>query len=142
MIKALLRLAAGLTMIVPCLSAKKPPPEPTQSLQDYVRQVNQRARQSSEATAGSLFSSNGRLADNVRDVRASQTNDLVTIVVSDKASAVSTGVTNTSRKSSANASVTSLFGPKSATGALSNLANSNAAQQLQGQGTTSRESTL
>jgi flagellar L-ring protein precursor FlgH len=35
-----------------------------------------------------------------------------------------------------------LFGPKSATGALSNLANATNNQQLQGQGTTSRGTTL
>lgn len=140
--KNIVCLGICLSVIAPALAVKKPAAEQTQSLQEYVQQVNQRARHSSEATAGSLFSSTGRLADNVRDVRASQPADLVTIVVLDKASAVSTGVTNTSRKSSANASVTSLFGPKSATGALSNLANSNSAQQLQGQGTTSRESTL
>ena len=117
----------------------EPPPPP---LDEYVRQVKQRTQQSSGATPGSLFLSNGRLADNVRDVRASQAYDLVTIIVTDNSSAVSTGVTNTSRKSSANASVTSLFGPKSATGALANLANANGSQQLQGQGTTSRTSTL
>ncbi len=117
----------------------EPPPPP---LDEYVRQVKQRTQQSSGATPGSLFLSSGRLADNVRDVRASQAYDLVTIIVTDNSSAVSTGVTNTSRKSSANASVTSLFGPKSATGALANLANANGSQQLQGQGTTSRTSTL
>ena len=133
----------GICAVMPLLGGKKKPADqPTPSLEDYVQQVNQRARRSSDATAGSLFLSNGRLADNVRDVRASQVYDVLTIVVSDKASAVSTGATNTARKSNANASVTSLFGPKSATGALSNLANANSAQQLQGQGTTSRESTL
>ena len=116
--------------------------EQSQPLEQYVQQVNQKVKQSSVGTPGSIFVPSGRLADNVRDVRASQVFDLVTIIVSDTSSAVSSGVTNTSRKSSANASVSSLFGPKSATGALSNLANSNAAQQLQGQGTTSRQSTL
>jgi flagellar L-ring protein FlgH len=130
-------LAAGL------LFAQKRPVEPAPpSLDEYVRQVKQRTQQTSGASLGSLFVSNGRLADNVRDVRASQPYDLVTIIVTDNSSAVSTGVTNTSRKSSASAAVTSLFGPKSATGALANLANANGSQQLQGQGTTSRTSTL
>lgn len=141
-----MRLAAlaqlSIAISLPLFAKKHAPAEQTPSLDQYVQQVNQRARQSSGGAPGSLFFPNGRLADNVRDVRASQPLDLVTVIVSDKASAVSTGVTNTSRKSSANAAVTSLFGPKSAGGALSNLANANAAQQLQGQGTTSRESTL
>jgi flagellar L-ring protein precursor FlgH len=91
---------------------------------------------------GSLFIPNGRLADGVRDVRASQVYDLVTIVVLDNSSATSTGVTNTARKSSVAASVTALAGPKSATSALSNLANASNNTQLQGQGTTSRGTTL
>src|SRR5690348_4073614 len=138
----LLRLGICWSMIAPAWGAKKPAAEQTQSLQDYVQQVHQRARHSSEATAGSLFSSTGRLADNVRDVRASQAADLVTIVVSDKASAVSTGVTNTSRKSSAKASITALGGAIKATRPLANLANMSGNQQLQGQGTTSRDSSL
>jgi len=131
-----------LAAILPLYGKKPKPSQQTPSLEQYVQQVKQRAQQSSVAAPGSIFASTGRLADNVRDVRASQVLDLVTILVSDTSSAVSSGVTNTSRKSSANASVSSLFGPKSATGALSNLANTNSAQQLQGQGTTSRQSTL
>jgi flagellar L-ring protein precursor FlgH len=125
------------------LSAKKrPPAEQKSSLEQYVQQVNQRSHQSSNASPGSLFTSTGRLADGFRDVRANQVYDLVTIIVSDNSSAVSTGTTNTTRKSSAKASVTSLAGPKSAAGALANLASANSNQQLQGQGTTSRGTTL
>lgn len=125
------------------LSAKKPPvapPEP--SLDDYVKQVTERWHQSSTATPGSLFISNGRLADSARDVRASQVYDLVTIVVLDNSTATSTGTTNTQRQSTLSAAVTSLAGPKSATGALANLAKGSNNTQLQGQGTTSRGTTL
>jgi flagellar L-ring protein precursor FlgH len=133
-------------VLVPSLGiafAKKKPaaPEPP-SLDQYVQEVNRRSHQSLSASPGSLYAVGGRLAEGFRDLRASQAYDLVTIVVSDKASAVSTGGTNTSRKSSAKASVTSLFGPRSATSALSNLANASNNQQLQGQGTTTRGSTL
>jgi len=131
-----------LAAMIPLYAKKPAPSEKTPTLEQYVQQVNQRARQLSVGTPGSIFVSTGRLADNVRDVRASQVLDLVTILVSDTSSAVSSGVTNTSRKSSVNASVSSLFGPKSATSALSNLANATGNQQLQGQGTTSRQSTL
>ncbi|MGD0437900.1 MAG: flagellar basal body L-ring protein FlgH [Bryobacteraceae bacterium] len=135
--------------IVSCLTlqafAKKPPEKTAPQLsplEQYVQEVKQRSQTSSNASPGSLFSATGRLADGVRDVRASQVFDLVTIVVLDNSSAVSTGTTNTQRKSSAAASVTSLLGPKSATGALANLANASGNQQLQGQGTTSRGTTL
>lgn len=131
-----------LLLAVP-LTAKKPPAAPPQpTLDDYVNEVIQRWRQTSTATVGSLFIQNGRLADSVRDVRASQVYDLVTIVVLDNSSAISTGTTNTQRKSSLAASITALAGPKSPTGALANLANTSNNTQLQGQGTTSRGTTL
>jgi flagellar L-ring protein precursor FlgH len=100
------------------------------------------ALQTSPPSPGSLYSSGGRLADLARDLRASQIHDLITIVVSDQASAVTTGTTNTSRKSSASNSITSLAGLTRASGPWANLANLNNNQQLQGAGTTSRQNTL
>lgn len=123
-------------------AAKKAPPTPTLTLDQHVQEVNERFRQAASATPGSLYFPGGRLSDGVRDVRASQVYDLVTIVVLDNSSAVSTGVTNTARKSSVAAAVTSLAGPKSPTGALANLANASNNTQLQGQGTTSRGTTI
>jgi flagellar L-ring protein FlgH len=135
----------GLWLVVLALplAAKKPPakpPEPT--LDDYVQEVTRRWHQSSNAAPGSLFIPNGRLADSVRDVRASQVYDLLTIVVLDNSTATSTSTTNTQRKSSLSAAITALAGPRSATGALANLANTSNNTQLQGQGTTSRGTTL
>jgi len=121
---------------------KHPTPKP-RSLEQYVEQAQSNSLQpGASASPGSLYIVTGRLADGFRDVRASQLNDLVTIVVLDNSSAVSTGTTNTSRKSNVKASVTSLAGPKSATGALANLANTSNDTQIQGQGTTSRGTTL
>jgi flagellar L-ring protein precursor FlgH len=122
--------------------AKKPPAVVPPTLDQHVQEVNERSRQLSSATPGSLFFPTGRLGDGVRDVRASQVYDLVTIVVLDKTSAVSTGVTNTARKSTVAAAITSLAGPTKATGALANLANASNNTQLQGQGTTSRGTTI
>jgi flagellar L-ring protein precursor FlgH len=123
-------------------AANKPPTPPPPTLDQHVQEVNERSRQLSNATPGSLYFPTGRLSDAVRDVRASQVYDLVTIVVLDNSTAVSTGVTNTQRKSSVAAAVTSLAGPKSPTGALANLANASNNAQLQGQGTTSRGTTI
>lgn len=95
-----------------------------------------------QPSAGSLWAPTSRLTDLNSDIRAVQMNDLVTIVVDEQASAVATGATKTSRVSSVSASVTSLFGPKSATGALSNLAKSANDIELNGQGSTSRGSSL
>jgi len=91
---------------------------------------------------GSLYTPAGRLADPARDPRASQLHDLITIVVADQASAVTTGATNTSRKSSVASSITALGGVTRAAGPLANLANTSNNQQLQGAGTTSRTNTL
>jgi flagellar L-ring protein precursor FlgH len=124
------------------VAKKQPPPDKPLSLDQYAQSVNQRSHQSSSASPGSLYMVNGRLADGFRDVRANQVYDLVTILVSDNSSAVSTGSTNTARKSSVNSSVTSLALPKSAASALSNIATTSGNQQLQGQGTTSRGTTL
>jgi flagellar L-ring protein precursor FlgH len=95
-----------------------------------------------QASAGSLWTPASRITDLGSDLRAVQVNDLVTIVVAEQASAVVNGATQTSRKSSVAAAVTSLAGIKSATGALANLANSSNDTELNGTGTTSRGSTL
>jgi len=95
-----------------------------------------------QPSPGSLYTPAGRLADPARDPRASQLHDLITIIVSDSASAVTTGATNTSRKSSVASAITSLGGVTRATGPLANLANTAYNQQLQGAGTTSRTNTL
>lgn len=132
-------LASLCILALPLVAKKKPSTtEPQQSLDQWVQQVNEKALRTSVTTPGSLFMSNGHLADAVRDVRASQVYDLVTIVVLDNSSAVSTGTTNTQRKSNLAASITSLAGVKSPAGALANLANATNNTQIQGQGTTSR----
>src|SRR5215472_3418468 len=89
-----------------------------------------------QPSPGSLFVPGGRLAASTRDLRASEVGDIVTILVKDNASAIATGATNTSRKSSVNSNITSLAGPTGAR--LSSLLAANGAQQLQGQGQTSR----
>jgi flagellar L-ring protein precursor FlgH len=134
---------AAMLIAMPVLAGKKKPPaEQPLTLDQYVQQVNQRSHQSSTATPGSLYTANGRLTDVVRDVRASQIYDLVTIVVNENSSAVSTGQTKTARQSSVAASVASAALPKGSVKALGSLANTSNNQQLQGQGTTSRGTTL
>lgn len=95
-----------------------------------------------QASVGSLWTPSSRITDLGSDLRAIQVNDLVTIVVSEQASAVVNGATQTSRKSSAAASVTSLAGLKSAASALANLANTSSNQELNGTGAVSRGSAL
>ena len=91
---------------------------------------------------GSVFSSSGGLVDSTRDLRASQIDDIVTILVTENASAVASGATNTSRKSSAKNTITSLAGTLAAGNPAANLADLANARQLQGTGQTSRNMTI
>jgi flagellar L-ring protein precursor FlgH len=124
--------------------AKKKPvqPPPATPLDRYVSEAEARSAEASAATPGSAWVAGSRLADAARDVRASQVDDVLTIVVAEQASAVSTGATKTARASSTANSIGALGGIKSATGPLVNLANVSGSTQLDGQGTTSRITTL
>ena len=120
----------------------KKKPDAQSPLDLYIEQALKGVKTANESSPGSLYAQTGILADGFRDLRASRLYDLVTIVVADKASAVSSGVSNTSRKSSAKASVTALAGAIAATRPLANLASTSNNQQLQSQGRTSRDSAL
>jgi flagellar L-ring protein precursor FlgH len=120
---------------------KKAPPKPT-PMDTFVRDATTRPADAAGATPGSVWTSGSRLADAARDVRASQVDDLVTILVSESTSAVSTGATKTQRQSSTQNAITGLVGIPKATSALANLANTSGNTQLNGQGTTSRSTTL
>jgi len=100
------------------------------------------ANAQTSASPGSLYMTTGLLSDPTRDLRASQLGDIITIVVSENASAVVSGATNTSRKSSANNQITSLAGNLAPSSQFANLVNLTNAQSLQGQGQTSRTLTL
>jgi len=92
------------------------------------------------ASPGSLFTASGRLADFGRDVRAADVNDIVTIIVNEAASALVSGTSNSSRKSSVAASITGAYGittPK-----LTNLLGATNDTELAGTGSTSRNLTL
>ena len=92
------------------------------------------------SSPGSLYQTGTRFADLARDLRANEVGDLVTVLVSDTASAVASGVSNTSRKASSAATVTGIAGVTSPR--LSNLLNLSNNTQLQGQGQTSRATTI
>jgi flagellar L-ring protein precursor FlgH len=120
----------------------KKPAEPSaldQYIQESLKNVNLTPV---EASAGSLWTPASRLTDVGADLRAVQINDLVTIIVSEQASAVASGATQTSRVSTINSAITALAGVKSPTGALANLATSASNVALNGSGTTSQGTSL
>jgi flagellar L-ring protein precursor FlgH len=121
---------------------KKAPGAPQAALDKYVAEAEARSAVATSLTPGSIWMPGSRLADAARDVRASQVDDLLTIVVAEQASAVATGTTKTQRTSSTKNSITALAGLTKSAGALANLANVAGDTQLAGQGTTSRVTTL
>jgi flagellar L-ring protein precursor FlgH len=82
------------------------------------------------------------LFDVSRDLRATNVNDFVTVVISDHASASSSGGTSTKRKRQASANVSALAGMTRAAGPWANLAGTSGNTELDGQGLTNRSSDL
>jgi flagellar L-ring protein precursor FlgH len=122
---------------------KKKKEPATSALDQYIKEASvPQASNGQVADNGSLWSPAARLSDLAADLRARHVDDVVTIVVNESASAVSTGQSKTSRASAANTSITSLAGIKSPTGSLANLLNLGSNQSLDGEGTTSRQTTL
>ena len=97
---------------------------------------------SHEANPGSLWSPTSRLQDVTRDLKATQVDDVVTVLVSESTSAVSTGATKTARTSATQNSITALAGLTKTTGPWANLLNLGGTTTLDGSGTTSRTTTL
>ncbi len=119
---------------------QKKPPEPS-PLDKYLKSASGGPSDGSPAP-GAIWSASSRLDDLAGDLRAKRVDDVVTIIVTETINAAATGASTTERASSANASITSLVGPKSPTGALANLLNQTGDQKLNGTGTTTRTTTL
>lgn len=134
---------SGLALCAGNRSAKTPEKALAASpLDRYVSEATAASAESSAVSPGSLWIPGSRLADAARDVRASQVDDIVTIIVAEKASAVASGTTKTARSSSTQNSVSALAGVTRAAGPWANLAGASGNTQLSGQGTTSRDVTL
>ena len=122
---------------------RKKAKEPERSLLDqYITSASDRPEVKGETTPGAVWSSTARLTDLGRDLRASQVDDVVTVIVSETVNSVATGASTSARTSSAKASLNSLAGKKTAAGALVNLADLGGEQKLNGTGTTTRAATL
>ena len=120
-------------------AAKPPEPSP---LDQYINEAISRQANTTPASEGSLWSPSSRLTDLGSDVRASQVDDIITVVVTEQASAVAQGTTKTQRQSALKSSVTAAGGITRATGPLANLAALNTQSSLDGQGATTRSTTL
>lgn len=92
-------------------------------------------------STGSLFVAGGRLVDFTRDGDAAQVGDLVTILVNDTASALASGNSTTSRKTSVSSSASSSLFPN-ASARLANLLGTSGDVELAGTGQTARNMTI
>ena len=143
--KALILLFAASLTFASIIPHKKTKEEKQQesAVDQYVKAAESRATtEGAETSPGSTWATYSVMTDLTHDPRASRVDDVVTVIVAESASAVTTGGTQTARKSSATAAAT-LPGIKSAaaTALLSNLQlSSNTA--LNGSGSTSRSTTL
>lgn len=136
-------LTIVLAMAVPAMARiKKSQPPPPSPIEQYIAESEQRATAASQASTGSIWTADARFSGLAMDLRASRIDDIVTILVAERASAVSAGNTKTQRASSTKAGITGLVGIPHATGPLPNLAKASSDTQLDGQGTTSRTTTL
>ncbi len=111
-------------------------------LDRYIQESSARAAAAPAASAGSTWAPGSRFADLAVDVRASNVDDLVTILVVERASAVAKGTVKTSRESEAKSSIGALGGPTRAVGPLGSLLRTDSATALNGEGSTSRETLL
>jgi flagellar L-ring protein precursor FlgH len=134
-----LTLASARAASDPKKKSTKAPPATL--LEEYLKSAAATAEKD-ESLPGAIWSPAGRLNELGRDLRASQVDDVVTIVVTESVNAAATGVSTTERASSATASISQLAGIKSPTGALANLLGTTGDQKLNGTGTTSRGATL
>jgi flagellar L-ring protein precursor FlgH len=138
------KLLTVFVAVAACWAGKKEKqPEPS-ALDRYIAEATGHAGTAGQntATPGSLWSPSSRLTDMAFDLRARNVDDLVTILVVERASAVAKGSTKTARQSNAKASVSALAGIPSPVGALANMVGVSGDQQLDGQGQTSRETVL
>ena len=118
----------------PAESVKTPPEV---ALHAYIERV--RAQHDAEvATAGSIWSPEGRLVRLGTDAKAVRIHDVVSIVVIESLAASTDGQVKNVRASNASSSLTSLFGALKASNSLQNLVgqNSNSGLTAQGQSTT------
>jgi flagellar L-ring protein FlgH len=135
-------LAAAEAAAAPKNNKKDQPKQPS-ALDRYIEQASQPEVPSGPAlTTGSLWTPSAWFSDLAADQRSRRVDDIVTIIVQESASAVSTGATQTSRKSSTQNNISALAGVTRAAGPWANLANLSGQTQLDGQGTTSRTTTL
>src|SRR5579863_5431921 len=112
---------------------------------NYIDEYLARARAmnpSAPATLGSLWVVNSPLATVVRDYKALNAGDLLTIHLNDNFTAATNGENKQSRQFSTNSAITGLVGSIGARNRLQNLFNANSATSLDGKGASTLSSNV
>ena len=135
-------LAVACAAAVLAQAGKKPKKPELSPLDRYIQEAGARPQAAAAPSPGSAWSPVSRFADMATDVRAGQVDDMVNILVVERASAVSKGTVKTSRASNVKSSVSALAGPTRAAGPWSDLAQAATTTTLNGEGATSRDTTL
>ncbi len=113
----------------------------TTSLTSYLDRMRAETT-SAQPAAGSIWTDAGRLTRLNSDVRAMRPNDLIAVVVQENLAASTDGTVKNQRASSANSSISSLFGVLKGSNALQNLVNQSSANALNAQGASATNSSL
>src|SRR4051794_1168742 len=101
---------------------KKPKVVTPSPLDRFVGDARARSAEAPAPSPGGIWSPVSRLADAARDLKASQIDDMITVLVVESASAVAKGTTKTARVSSTKNSISALAGITKAAGPWANLA--------------------
>jgi len=109
-------------------------------IDQYVREA--KAEPAPQSADGSLWADHGQRTNLFRDFKARDVNDVVTIRVSESTRAASSADASNSRKSSVNAGVSHLFGLENGIKELPNMVGASADSQYEGQGSTSRNTSI
>lgn len=125
-------------------AAEKPKKQPEKSALDQTLEQIAAAQGTEHQTIqpGSVWTSTALFSDLSSDLRARRVGDIVTILVREKASAVSSGTVKTQRNSSLQSNIAAAGGITRAVGPLANLAKVGTNSALDGQGATTRDTTL
>jgi flagellar L-ring protein precursor FlgH len=125
------------------LTARTKKQEPGVSALDrYIAEATARGRETPQASPGSLWRPGAVLGNLGGDLRASQVDELITIIVAESASAVSSGSVKTQRTTSANSSVSALGRKLPTGGALPNLLQGSSDTSIDGAGSTGRQTVI
>ncbi len=113
--------------------------EPKTPLDLYIEEALARSASAPPVGSGSIFLNGAAMADLSRDLRASSVDDLVTILVVERASSVTSGTTATERNTRARTGFDGFFGRQEPTGLLNNLVGFQGSTSLDAEGATSRQ---